>query len=172
MSRNIIILITYYLFVSSFTTVNRGSSEYAKLQKLEYRALQGAVGKNYIVDLTGRKDCNKTKVKYLGVVHTKYGKSYKVLTSFFVFSASSTCHGTSRIKIFDTKNRYVGEYDVGMPEGLPDILQKNKLLYLENLEDCNLRKTRSIDLSNGLPKRFFIQCSKNGGDEYFFSTGG
>jgi hypothetical protein len=55
-------------------------------------------------------------------VHTKQGKRYKILTLFFVFSASSTCHGTSSIKVFDMKNRYIGEYYVGMPEGLPDIL--------------------------------------------------
>ncbi len=81
-------------------------------------------------------------------------------------SASSTCHGTSNIKIFDTKNRYVGEYYVGMPEGLHDIIRGNKLIYLENSEDCNLRKTRSINLENGLPRNFYIPCSKSGGDQY------
>jgi hypothetical protein len=165
------ILIIYSLFVSSFTTVDEETSEYDKFQKLEYRALRNTVGKVYLVDLTHKKGCNKTRVKYLGIVHTKQGKSYKILTSFFVFSASATCHGTSSIKIFDMKNRYIGEYYVGMPEGLPDILRNNKLLYLENTEECDLRKNRSIDLSNGLPNKFFNACSKNGGDMYTFSSG-
>lgn len=168
---NITILIIYTLFVSSFTPLDRWSSEYAKLHKLEHRALQGSAGKAYLVDLTGREGCNKTRVKYLGVVHTNQGKSYKILTSFFVFSASSTCNGTSSIKIFDMENKYIGEYYVGMPEGLPDILRKNKLLYLENSEDCNMRKARSINLSNGLPKKFFVECPKNGGDQYIFGSG-
>lgn len=171
MIRNLIILIVYAASASSFTNVDRYSSEYAKLQKLEQRALRNRVGKIYIADLTGRKDCNNSEVKYLGIVHTRQGRSYKILTSFFVFGASSTCHGSSCIKIFDMQNRFIGAYYVGMPEGLPDILRKNKLLYLENTEDCNLRKTRSINLSNGLPKRFWVPCSANGGDEYYFSGG-
>ncbi len=171
MTRNIQLLSICLLLSGSFTPAANETSEYDRLQKLEYEALLDTVGKISVVDLTHREWCNKTTVKYLGVVHTKGGKSYKILTSFFVFSASATCHGTSRIKIFDMKNRYVGEYNVGMPEGLPDILKNNKLLYLENMDDCDLRKTRSIDLSNGLPKQFFVACSKNGGDIYTFSSG-
>jgi hypothetical protein len=170
MIRNTITVVLYFLLASSFTITDKGASEYARLQKLEHKALKNAVGKMYVYDLTGKDGCNKTQIKYLGVVHTKQGKCYKILTSFFVFSASSTCHGTSSIKIFDIKNRYVGEYYVGMPEGLPDILRKNKLFYLHNSEDCNLRKTRCIDLKNGLPRNFFIPCSKNGGDQYSFSS--
>ena len=171
MIRRLTILSMFFLVLSSFITKGKEPSEYSRLQKLEYQALRNTAGKVYIIDLTKKEGCNKTRVQYLGVAHTNKGKSYKILTSFFVFSASSTCHGTSSIKIFDMKNRYIGEYYVGMPEALPDTLIDNKLLYLKNSEDCNLRITRSIDLHNGLPKRFFIPCSKNGGDEYFFSSG-
>lgn len=164
-------VIAYFFVLSSFTSIDKWSSEYAKLQKLEQRALQHAVGKIYEYDLTGRKDCNKTSIKYLGIVRTNQGKRYKILTSFFVFSASSTCHGTSSIKIFDMKNRYVGKYYVGMPESLPDILRKNQLLYVKDSEDCNWRKARSINLQNGLPKQFFLPCSRNGGDIYSFTSG-
>ena len=164
------ILCICFLLTSSFVTKHKVLSEYFRLQNLEYKALRNRAGKAYVVDLTHKEGCNKTRVQYLGVAHTKKGKSYKILTSFFVFSASATCHGTSRIKIFDMKNRYVGEYNVGMPEALPDALKDNKLLYLENSDDCNLRTTRSISLHDGLPKRFFIACSKNGGDEYVFSS--
>lgn len=171
MIRRLIILLVYMIPLSSFATVAPYASEYNKLQKLEQRALRNRAGKIYVADLAGREDCNKTRIKYLGVVHTRQGRSYKILTSFFVFGASSTCHGSSHIKIFDMKNRFIGSYNVGMPEGLPDILRNNKLLYLENTADCNLRKTRSINLNNGLPGRFFVACTANGGDEYVFSSG-
>jgi hypothetical protein len=170
MIRSLTILSIYLLLPSSFIAQNKEQSEYAKLRKLEYQALRSTVGKVYVRDLTRKEGCNKTRVQYLGIAHTNKGKSYKILTSFFVFSASSTCHGASRIKIYDTKDRYIGEYYVGMPESLPDELKDNKLLYLNNSEDCNLRTTRSIDLRNGLPKKFWIACSKNGGDEYTFSS--
>jgi hypothetical protein len=169
MIRYLITLLILFVLVSSFTGTD-DCNEYAELRRLEHKALRSTIGKVYEYDLTGRKGCNKTRIKYLGTVHTKQGKSYKILTSFFVYRAAITCHGTSSIKIFDRHNRYVGEYNVGMPESLPDALRDNKLLYLKNSENCNLRKIRSINLSNGLPKRFFIPCSNNEGDEYSFSS--
>jgi hypothetical protein len=165
------LLSIYWLLASSFTAVDKGSFEYIRLQKLEQRALQKAIRKTYVYDLTGRKDCNKTKIKYLGIVHTKQGKGFKILTSFFVFSASATCHGTSSIKIFDLKNKYVGEYYVSTADDLPDMLLKNKLLYLDISDGCNLRKGLQINFENGLPKTFFVPCSKAGGDLYNFSSG-
>ncbi|RZK05281.1 MAG: hypothetical protein EOO46_15975 [Flavobacterium sp.] len=154
MIRHLTILVLCFLLTSSFIGKDRELSEYSRLKNLEYQALRNKVGKVYLRDLTHKEGCNKTRVQYLGNAHTKNGKSYKILTSFFVFSASATCHGTSRIKIFDMKNRYIGEYNVGMPEALPDALNDFKLLYFRNSDDCNLRTTRSIDLHKGLPKIF------------------
>jgi hypothetical protein len=160
------------MVLCSFDPQDESALEYIKLQKLEQQALKKKIVREYIFDLTNKKGCNKTRIKYLGVARTDKGKQYKVLTSFFVFSTSGDmCHGNSKIKIYDIKNRFVGEYYVGMPEGLPDTLQNNTLRYLSNSEDCHLRKTRSIDLRSGLPKTFFIPCSKNGGDLYSFSSG-
>ncbi|MFT3823956.1 MAG: hypothetical protein QM731_08545 [Chitinophagaceae bacterium] len=165
-------MITCLVMLSSFVFVDKVSSEYSKLQQLEQLALKSPVGKEFIVDLTGKRGCNETRVKYLGIARTCKGRRYKILTSFFVFSTSADmCHGTSNIKIYDMKNRFVGEYYVGMPEGLPDTLLNNKLLYLDNSGDCSLRKERLIDLSNGLPKSFYIRCTNNGGDIYSFSSG-
>jgi hypothetical protein len=164
---SVICLIT----LTSFGFIGKPSSEYSTLQKLELQALKKSIVKEYIYDLTHREGCNKTRIKYLGVVHTNRGKQYKILTSFFVFSTSGDmCHGTSNIKIYDMKNRFVGEYYVGMPDCLPDTLLNNRLLYLRNSEECNMRKSRYIDLSNGLPKVFYIPCTKNGGDQYNFSS--
>jgi hypothetical protein len=133
--------------------------------------LKKNIVKEYIYDLANKKDCNKTRIKYLGVAHTNKGKQYKILTTFFVFSTSGDmCHGNSKIKIYDMKNRFVGEYYVGMPESLPDTLQNNRLLYLRNSKDCDLRKTTAIDLGNGLPKTIYLLSTKNGGDLYSFSV--
>ncbi|MDJ1491543.1 hypothetical protein QNI19_01295 [Cytophagaceae bacterium DM2B3-1] len=168
----LLVLAISLLVLCSLAPNDDSLSEYIKLQKLEQQALKKGIVREYIYDLTHKKDCNKTKINYLGVVHMDNGRQYKILTSFFVFSTGSDmCHGTSNIKIYDMKNRFVGEYYVGTPENLPDTLQDNKLCYLENSEECNLRKTGSIDLRKGLPKTFYIPCSKNGGDVYSFSSG-
>lgn len=157
---------------SSFSKTDKGSLEYIKLLKLEHLALKAnVIGRSYEYDLTGIKPCNKTEIKYLGIVKTKKGKKYKILTSFFVFTTTKDmCHGTSSIKIYDMKNRYVGQYYVGMPDSLPDALRKNKLVYLENWPECNLRKAGVINLSNGLPKSFFIPCTEKGGNVFSFSS--
>lgn len=165
-------LLLSILLLSSFADNDKSASEYGQLQKFELLALKDkSVGKVYTYDLTKNKGCNKTTIKYLGVIKTKRGKQYKVLSSFFVYSAASTCHGTSNIKIYNLANKFVGQYNVGMPEGLPDALQNNKLVYNENSQDCNLRKERTIDFSNGLRKCFTVACSEKGGDEYCFNNG-
>lgn len=168
--RQILVLTLCFIVVSSFSSNHKYSYELAQNLKLEKLALKkNIIGKIYISDLTHIKDCNKSRIEYLGIAHTKNGKTYKILTSFFVFSTSNDmCHGKSAIKIYDLKNRYIGSYKVGMPESLPDSLDNNKLIYLENSKDCNRRNARVINLQNGLPKQFFIPCSKNGGDFYSF----
>jgi hypothetical protein len=149
----------------------RYSLEFSKLQKYELLALKKAsIGKAYVHDLTNKKGCNKTSIKYLGTIKTKNGKQYKVISSFFVFSAASTCHGTSKIKIYDIKNNYVGQYCIGMPDDLPTKISENKFVCWTNSKECNSRKVFSINFEKGLPKKFFLPCAKKGGEECSFSS--
>lgn len=163
-------LLLSFTILSSFMEFDKYSSEYTKLQKYELLALKkNVIGKIYIYDLTKKEGCNKTKIKYLGTIKTNNGKRYKLLSSFFVFRAASTCHGSSSIKIYDMKNNYIGKYYVGMPYDLPDKIIDNHLIWV-NSKNCNLRTTFSVDMKKGLPKNFFIPCSKDGGDITSFSN--
>ena len=137
-SKSILFVLTLFCF--SFTDKDNFESEFEKLQKFESLALKNAnIGKEYTYDLTNKEGCNKTKIKYLGVIKTNNGKQYKVLSSFFVFSAASTCHGTSNIKIYNLDNKYLGKYNVGMPEDLPNEIKNNKSIYWTKIKDCDLR---------------------------------
>jgi hypothetical protein len=80
------------------------------------------------------------------------------------------CRGASAIEFYDVKNRYIGEYFVGVPEDLPDKLKDNALVYLNNAGDCDLREKNSINLREGLPKSIFISCSSKGGNIYSFTS--
>lgn len=168
----IIIISTLFvltLFWFSFTNKDKFESEFEKIKKLELIALKnGNIGKEYSYDLTKKEGCNKTTIKYLGVLKTNNGKKYKVLSSFFVFSAASTCHGTSNIKIYNLNNEYLGKYNVGMPEDLPTEIKNNKSIFWSKTKDCDLRTNFSINFENGLAKRFFLPCSQKGGDEIIF----
>jgi hypothetical protein len=159
------------IFLSLSFYANNEDKQLAKLKKLETYALKKSIiGKTYTRDLVGNKGCNKTEIKYLGEIQTKKGKRFKILTSFFVHGNDIICHGNSAIKIYDFENRYVGVYYVGMPDDLPDSLINNKILYLDNSEDCNKRKGYSIDFGQGLPNHIFIPCTKQSGDLYYFSS--
>lgn len=160
------------IILSSFKATTNINSEYDRLHRLKRNALVAAkVGYEYVYDLTGLEGCNKTRIKYLGIVNTSPTRKYKILTSFHVFRTSNdNCHGASAIEIYTLENKFVGKYTLGMPDDLPDQLKDNKLIYLTNSEDCDLRTERSIDLGHGLPKSFFIKCSENGGDIYSFSS--
>lgn len=165
-----ITLLILILTLSSYKKEKKFASEYEQLVKLELLALKREnIGQAYKYDLTHKKDCNKTTIKYLGKIKTISGKQYKVLSSFFAYTAASTCHGTSNIKFYDTNNRFIGKYSVGMPDDLPSKISKNKFLHWINSEDCNQRKGFFINFHKGLPNYFFLPCSKNGGDECYFS---
>ena len=88
----------------SFKPADKAICANRHLEKYERLALQSnKVEKEYIVDLTGIKGCNKTRVKYLGSISTRKGKKYKVLTSFLFYG--NNCRGTSNIKIYDAANK-------------------------------------------------------------------
>lgn len=167
----IVILITAFNF-SKFTASN--ISELDKFELLKQKALiAGKVGQEYAYDLTGIDICNKSRIKYLGIVEISNKQKYKILTTFHVFRTSNdNCHGASAIEIYTIENKIVGKYHLGMPDDLPDELKSNRLIYLTNSAECNMRKERSIDFSHGLPKWIYIKCSEKGGDKYNFSPCG
>ena len=68
------------------------------------------------------------------------------------------------------KNKYIGQYNVAMPNDLPTQITGNKFVHWTNSIECDSSKGFSINYEKGLPKTFFLPCSKTGGDEYRFST--
>lgn len=80
---------TFFIFVFLITLLSIQSNKtyqensLQKLEKLRKDVLEkNIIGKTFEFDLTGQKDCNKTKLTYLGIVNTKKGKQYKLITSF------------------------------------------------------------------------------------------
>jgi hypothetical protein len=144
-------------------------AEYSQLRKYELLALKNAViGKEFVYDLTHKIDCNKSTIKYLGILKTSKGKKYKVINTFFVYSTANSCRGNSNIKLFDMQNSFVGLYNVEMPYDLPVQIKSNKLICWTNDDNCNLRDGFKINFEYGLPKRFFLPCSKSWGKECNF----
>lgn len=164
----ILFLILLMFAFCSFNPKSKSSTNNINIERYELIVLRSnKVGKEFIIDLTGIEGCNKSRVKYLGVVSTQKGKKYKVLSFFHVHGNS--CRGISFIKIYDTSNKLIGRYYVGMPDDLPDTLIGSNLIYSKAQLKCPLRKGTSISLLKGLPQSFYLPCSKTGGDMYSLS---
>ena len=149
-------------------TVKKSEKPLDEFEKTELQVLEeNNVGKIFAYDFTHKAECNKSKIKYLGIVNVSK-REYKILTSFLVTGES--CRGSSSIKIYDIENNYFGEYPVGLPEDLPDELKENKLLFSQKNTQCYRRKNYTISLEKELPKEIFIPCTESGGDLYSFVT--
>lgn len=154
----------------SFTKRTSDEQSFNKLKRARVKALaENIIGKEHQYRFVDRKDCNHTRIKYLGVLTTKTNEKFKVLNSFFV--AGQSCRGVSRIVIYDMRNKYLGNYYVGMPYHLPDTLIDNNLIFLKNNADCKAQKGTEISFEHGIPEAIFIPCDQfDSGDYYTYST--
>ncbi len=127
----------------------------------------GIVGKDY--KFTDKKDSTVTHLVYLGGIEAKNGVKYKILTSTWLWNSS---HGsTNRVLIYNTKNQYKGEYEVGMTDDLPNYIKKNQLVFLNADKigsGCDLTLVTKLDFNDGPPKEIFVNCKGKYGDIYQF----
>lgn len=140
-----------------------------EIEKLRRLALEkNVIGKTFTYDFTANSECNLSAVKYLGRVTTSEGKSYKVLTSFYVFGTS--CRGSSKIVIYNSENVYFGNYTLSMPYELPDTLINNRIFFRRNNGGCSPAGDFSINLESKIPESILIPGVQDGsGDTYLFN---
>jgi len=116
-------------------------------------------------------DSTATYLKYLGQIKSNKGDSYKIVTSTWIWGHSH--RATNRILIFDSNNKYLGNYAVTMTYDLPDKIEGNKLVFLNtDNSDCDVKLVTELSFSDGIPKEFFLKCKGDMGDVYSFSTDG
>ena len=117
----------------------------------------------------GEKGKDEIHIKYLGQFTTKSGEIFKIVNSFWIWGLSG--RGTCRIIVFNNQNQYVGDYYVGMPTDLPGKLLEGKLIFdNKKREGCDKKLKTIVDLTNGLPKQFFLKCKGGYGDIYTFES--
>ena len=167
-----VIAILFFVFICvihSFGQAPDDEQAFTELKKIRIQILRDSiVGKMYFYDFTKVESCNKTTLVYLGTIKTNNNKMYKIMTCFYVHGQS--CRGTSRILIYDTHNRYIGNYCVDMPYELPDAIFNNALVYSETDKRCTFKKYAKISFQYGLPETIRIPCdAADNGNIYFFS---
>lgn len=155
----ILVIIT----ITSTLSYGQGYDQQIRLEVLKHNN----VNKEY--KFIDKKDQTTTLLKYLGQIKTSSGSSYKILTSIWLWGQSH--RAINRILIYDSFNRYIGQYHVDMTYDLPNAVKGSQLVFLnsDNVgSDCDLDAVTYIDLGNGLPKQIFIKCKGDEGDIYSF----
>ncbi len=105
----------------------------------------------------------ETHLTLLGQVTDARGRCLKVMTSVWIWGLGM--RATNRILIFSGTNRFLGQYDATMIDDLPDRLGKGGMVFEPQRDDhCDVRDTEYVDLTRGLPKKFFLNCK----GEYVF----
>jgi hypothetical protein len=126
-----------------------------------------AIGKEYSF---GRWDGNthdSLVLVFLGEVKTNKGRLIKILTSRWYWGLSF--RATSRIILFSQKNEYLGDYRLTMNYDLPDKIEDNALIFVNDPgNDCTHSLVKRISFKKGIPKRFFLRCKEKLGDIYSF----
>jgi hypothetical protein len=101
---------------------------------------------------------DETHLKYLGKVTTKTGRTFKIVTSIWIWGSGHRT--TSRILVFNESNRYVGNYNMAMTYNLPTKLVNGKLVFSNRKnKDCDPKVTAVVNLANGLPRHFARKCN-------------
>jgi len=108
----------------------------------------------------------ETHLKYLGEVKTKHGPGYRIMS--YIWIAGQSRGVTTKILIFNSANRYIGSYQLGVIYDLPDKLENGRLIFTNKGDkDCNGKRT-DVDFSKALPKDFFVDCQGGYGSTFKF----
>ncbi len=162
MKRNIYLYLLFILFSSTSPCLfSQVDDEKIRLDVLE----KNNIGKTFVYGSWNEKGGDETHLTYLGIV-TNGNIAYKLMTSCWIWGHSK--RATNRILIYDSNNKYLGNYYLTMRCDLPKKIKNNMLIFdRSQCEDCDDIQS-AVDFSNGIPESFFINCIKNSGDVYSF----
>jgi len=144
---------------------NAQVNDQARRQKVLQKAIVDSL---FVFGKWTEKGGTETHLKYLGQVTTKHGQTFKILNSSWFWGLSH--RATSRILVFNDKNKYVGNYPLTLTTDLPTKMENGKLIFKNTDESCDKNLVTIVDFKNGLPRQFFRKCKGKYGDIYSFDT--
>jgi hypothetical protein len=123
-----------------------------------------------IYKFQNRKDSSETYLHYLGILKSRNGRAYKIMTSCWRWGLDLH-RATNRILIFNSRNQYLGNYYVTTTDDLPAEIKANKLIFSNpHNSDCDPNIYTAVSFTDGIPKRFFRKCKGQYGDIYCFGN--
>jgi hypothetical protein len=156
-----VLLISVFLFAAKSILAQRNTkTDDIRLQVLRLNH----IGKTYKFNT---EDNTVTHLRFLGPIYTIEGKSYKILTSVWIWGLSQ--RATSRILVYTNKNKYVGNYYLTTTDDVPNYIKNNNLVFINKGSPCDSKLVTYVSFDNGLPKEFFRKCKGSDGDSFTFS---
>lgn len=110
----------------------------------------------------------KIYITYLGNIKTN-DSVRKIVTAKTEFGTNR--HTSGSIFIYDTRNKYLGKYNLGDGLDLPGKIEKDQILFFNtNKKECDPTLVTKIDFSKEIPQKIFLKCKGEYGDVYSFSV--
>jgi hypothetical protein len=160
--RNVTLLLTLTIFSTIvYGQVNDGKMRLVVLKRNN---------RDSVYKFKNRKDSTDTYLHYLGVVISKAGVEYKIMTSCWKWGIDN--HRASNcILVYNAHNCYLGLYGVTTTDDLPDKVSKNRLIFSNHsASDCDPHISTTLSFDNGIPIKFFRKCKGDYGDIYTFNS--
>ena len=164
-----ILLFSIFLSVKIFGQVDHAKAYQIVLRRNQVgKTCSFSQSKEILFSKTWLRDYDSLALVYLGTIKTKKKKTLKFLTSRWYWNTSP--RATSRIIVFDEKDQYLGDYYLTMTYDVPDKIEGNSLVFINNKEsDCTPNLVTKVSFKNGIPKSFFLKCKGQSGDIYSFA---
>lgn len=97
----------------------------------------------------------ETHFIYIGNLKSSAGRTYKIITSYYVRKSSGHTRGC--IYVFGQSNNYLGSYKNFLMTELPVKILNNSLYFDKNRSGCTLAD--AVNFNNGIPKILYVKCS-------------
>ncbi|MDQ8142427.1 MULTISPECIES: hypothetical protein [Chryseobacterium] len=112
------------------------------------------------------KEIDQQIVRYLGNIVTTKKDTLKIVNSIHYTGVYEDAkRGNGQLYIYSINNELLGYYNLGSALAVPNDIENNReLIFKYDNESCN--QTTKISLRDSIPKKIFIQCTKEGGDLY------
>ncbi|MCD0479263.1 hypothetical protein LPB90_12420 [Chryseobacterium sp. LC2016-29] len=165
------ISLTSLLLICSCSSPSKNNQKsnddfYEKSRKLVLS--ENKINQEYHFSIIG-KGIDEIDIKYLGNIITSQKDTLKIINSQNVSGyLEESKRGNGSVYIYNSKNELIGFYFVGDYWAVPSKIENQSLVFKFNNHFCN--ETTKISLKDSIPKKIFIQCTKEGGDIYNLET--
>lgn len=145
----------YILFIILSTNVLS-----AQLKKnVDYRKIvleKSIIGRKFTFGKWDEKGNDELQLTYLGKLKNK-SKTYKIMNSIWYWGSG---RATSRILLFDIKNKFIGDYYLTLTCEVPKRIKNNCLQFEYDCDKNTKKVVTNISFNDGIPKYLVV---KSGG---------